>query len=509
MSGRSNNKMIVAFQPLLMIVLLAAASIIGHVFRMIGFPETNIVIVYLLAVVITAWLTDGFALGIIASVIATFLFNYFFTEPYFTFSVNDSSYIVTFVVMTITALITSTITSHARQSALSARQRETETKAVYNLTNHLTDAKDIHDIAGIATGAISDCFACEAACLCFDENGMPEPFFIQQVSGEKQVRREVENIVEVKRRIESLRTSFDIDVEFYDWPIYSHESILGLIRIPRENAQSMSEAQARLLRSMIESIALAMDRFRSAEQRIKSREETMQERFRSNLLRAISHDLRTPLTGILGASSAILENEESFDKPTRHKLLLNIKEDSQWLIRMVENLLSVTRINQGTMKVTKTPEAVEEIVAGAVNRIRKRFPERKLSLKVPDALLIVPMDGTLIMQVLINLLENAIRHSPDDSTIEVDVRRAGKTAMFEVLDHGEGIDGQELPHLFEGYAADRSQSADSSRGMGIGLSICNSIIKAHDGRLEAFNRETGGAILQFTLPLERDDNHGQ
>jgi two-component system sensor histidine kinase KdpD len=271
----------------------------------------------------------------------------------------------------------------------------------------------------------------------------------------------------------------------------------------------MSQAQTSLLRSMIESTALAMDRFHSTEQRIRSCEETEQERFRGNLLRAISHDLRTPLTGILGASSAILENEESFDKLTRRKLLSNIKEDSQWLIRMVENLLSVTRINQGTMKVAKTPEAAEEIVGGAVNRIRKSFPERKLMVKVPDELLIVPMDGTLIMQVLINLLENAVRHSPGDSTIEMDVRRDGNTVIFEVLDDGEGIGEQELPHLFEGYAADRMQSADSSRGMGIGLSICNSIIKAHDGKLEAANRETGGAALRFMLPLEGDAAHGQ
>ena len=499
----------VPYRTLLMTGLLGTASAVGFLFRHIGFPETNIVIVYLLAVLMTARLTDGFASGIFSSIIATFLFNYFFTEPYWTFSVNDPSYVITFVIMTITALITSTVTSHAKRSALLARQKEAEAKAVYHLTNHLTDAKDVQDIASIAAGAIGNTFFCQAACLCFDENGNPEPFYIQQGPGGGQIRRETGNTKDLKRRIEDLRTGYDVGDEFYDWPVYGRESMLGLIRIPKESASGMDEAQIRLLRSMIESIALAMDRFRSVEQRIRSHKETEQERFRGNLLRAISHDLRTPLTGILGACSAILENDESFDKSTRRKLLTNIKEDSQWLIRMVENLLSVTRINQGTMKVAKEPEAVEEIVAGAVNRIRHRFPERKLTTRVPDDLLIVSMDGTLIMQVMINLLENAVKHSPSDSTVQIEVRKAGKMAIIDVLDEGKGIAEQTLPFLFEGQAPEGLQSSDSARGMGIGLSICNTIIKAHDGSLEAFNRETGGAMFRFTLPLEGDEIHGE
>jgi two-component system sensor histidine kinase KdpD len=508
MIKQKRSRMKVVCHTLIMAGLLVSSSLIGYLFRLIDFPETNIVIVYLLGVVMTVWLTDGFAEGILSSVIATFLFNYFFTEPYFTFTVNDPSYIITFIVMTVTALITSMLTAHAKQSAFSARQKEAEAKAVYNLTNRLTDAKDIHDIAAIAADAVSGCFGCRTACLCFEENGMPESFFIQQVSGGNQIRRKVDNTEELRRRIEGLRTGFDIGEEFYDWPVYGSESTLGLLRIPSENARSMNEAQIRLLHSMIESTALAMDRFRAAEQRIKSREETVQERYRSNLLRAISHDLRTPLTGILGAISAILENEEAFDKATRDKLLTNIREDAQWLIRMVENLLSVTRINQGTMKVAKMPEAAEEIVAGAVNRIRKVFPGRKLSVKVPDELLMVPMDGTLIMQVLMNLLENAVKHSPEDSTIKVEVKKAEGSAVFEVLDDGEGIAGQDLPHLFDGYIPDRNPSSDSSRGLGIGLSICNSIIKAHDGKLEAANRVTGGAVFRFVLPLKGDEIYG-
>ncbi|KPU43780.1 sensor protein KdpD [Oxobacter pfennigii] len=215
-----------------------------------------------------------------------------------------------------------------------------------------------------------------------------------------------------------------------------------------------------------------------------------------------SFDLRTPLTGILGASSAILENGDSLDKETHIKLASDIKKDSQWLIRMVENLLSVTRINEGTMNVKKTPEAAEEVVAEAISITRKRFKERKINVKVPDELLLIPMDGTLIEQVIINLMENAIKHSGENTTIDVNVKKENNFAVFEVSDNGEGISENDFPYLFESYVPNGKKSSDSSRGMGIGLSICMSIIKAHNGKIEAANKKEGGAIFKFTLPLE-------
>jgi len=212
--------------------------------------------------------------------------------------------------------------------------------------------------------------------------------------------------------------------------------------------------------------------------------------------------LRTPLAGILGASSVIRENKENLDEDTRDKLNLDIQEEAQWLIRMVENLLSVTRINDGESKVTKIPEAAEEVVAVAVSRIRKRFPNHKVDITVPNQLLEVPMDGTLIAQVLINLIENAVKHSPSNEPVEVILRNTESDAIFEVKDHGVGIVEEDLPNLFTSYVPKTNKSPDSSRGMGIGLSICMTIIKAHNGTMEAYNQSSGGAVFMFTLPLE-------
>ncbi|WP_313370964.1 ATP-binding protein, partial [Sedimentibacter sp.] len=291
-------------------------------------------------------------------------------------------------------------------------------------------------------------------------------------------------------------------------PVISQGNVLGVIGL--SCAKGKIDQNNRFFLRMISSqVAMALERQQLSNEQRRILVETEKEKMRSNLLRAISHDLRTPLTCILGASSAIIENGGSMDKATHDKLVLNIKEDSQWLIRMVENLLSVTRINEGTMNVAKTSEAAEEIIAAAISRIRKRFAFQKISVKVPNELLIVPMDGTLIEQVLINLLENAVKHSPGGSTIEVNVKKNGNYAVFEVIDSGEGISEQDFPYLFESYVPNSKRSLDSSRGMGIGLSICMSIVKAHHGKIEAANKKEGGAVFRFTLPLEESDDNEQ
>jgi two-component system sensor histidine kinase KdpD len=185
---------------------------------------------------------------------------------------------------------------------------------------------------------------------------------------------------------------------------------------------------------------------------------------------------------------------------TKEKLVANIQDESQWLIRMVENLLSVTRLDENAANLKKLPEAAEEVVAEAVGRIRKRFPTRVIDVSVPEDYLEVPMDATLIAQVLINLLENAAKFSPEQLPIEISLRRDGGNAVFEVADHGKGIPEEELSTLFSGMRHGEP-SADSSRGMGIGLSICKTIVTAHGGQIGVENRPEGGAVFRFTLPL--------
>ncbi len=228
------------------------------------------------------------------------------------------------------------------------------------------------------------------------------------------------------------------------------------------------------------------------------------ERIRGDLLRAISHDLRTPLTSILGASSAMLENDEHIDAQRRHELLSEICEDANWLIRMVENLLSITRIDDSVKRIRKQAEPAEDVVGEALQKFKKRYPRAEVDVCVPDELLMVPMDPLLIEQVLINLLENAVRHGKTTRRISLSVVRDEDRARFEVADDGMGIQRELMDTLFEGCLGRTDRSSDGARGMGIGLSVCMSIIKAHGGQMDAENLKEGGAKFWFTLPLEED-----
>jgi two-component system sensor histidine kinase KdpD len=501
-----NNKIVASVSNIFkMTIFLCLATVTGFIFKMIDFPETTIVLAYLLGILLTARFSKGYIYGILASVLSIFVYNFFFTEPYFTLAVNDPSYFVTFIIMMITSLLTSTLTSHVKKSATQAQEKEAETKALYMLTNHLTDASNMHDIAGIATKIISNVINCNAACLCFDENELPEKTYVQQISSEEQIYRDTENTEEIKNKTEALHKGFYIDTEFYNWLIYGRDNILGIIRIPVESAVNLTEAQTRLLRAMIESTALAMDRFISAGQRIKYQEETVQERYRGNLLRAISHDLRTPLSGIMGTSEMIIDMSNQSDP--RFDLAKQIHEDADWLHSLVENILSLTRLQEGKLTLNKQPEAVEEVISGAVYHITQRSPEHDITINIPNELLLVPMDAKLIEQVLINLLDNAIKHTPPGNEIIVTVinEENTKCAVFSVADKGEGIAEEDLKNIFKMFYTTRIKHADAHHGIGLGLPICDAIVKAHGGNISAKNRKDGqGAEFIFTLPMEVD-----
>ena len=241
-------------------------------------------------------------------------------------------------------------------------------------------------------------------------------------------------------------------------------------------------------------------------QQEKVKAEAEKEKMRGNLLRAVSHDLRTPLTSIIGATNAVLDNEQSLEPQTKTKLMQDVREEAQWLLGVVENLLMVTRISEGPADLHKDMEAAEEIISAAVQKFHKRFPVLNVQVSAPQELLMVPMDAILIQQVLLNLLENAAVHGRTVTEIQVRVIRRENDALFQVFDNGAGISREAMPKLFEGYFThDDHNQSEGRRNMGIGLSVCMAIVRAHGGSMSAENRPTGGALFQFTLPLEAQE----
>lgn len=233
------------------------------------------------------------------------------------------------------------------------------------------------------------------------------------------------------------------------------------------------------------------------------RAESEKERMRANLLRAVSHDLRTPLTTIYGSSAALLENNTAFTEAQKSKIIEGIKEDSEWLIRMVENLLSITRIDSGNVKIIKTPTVLEELIDSVILKLKKRYPTQNVKIEIPDTIIIIPMDAILIEQVLINILENAVRHAIGMTELSLNVLLNGNKAIFEIKDNGCGIPQDRMDTLFTGYYESKKESADSQKkNTGIGLSVCATIIKAHGGEIMAENMKNGGAMFRFTLDTE-------
>lgn len=233
------------------------------------------------------------------------------------------------------------------------------------------------------------------------------------------------------------------------------------------------------------------------------RAEGAKEKMRANLLRAISHDLRTPLTSIYGATSTIIENYDSLKKEQQLKLLSEVQSDSEWLIHMVENLLSVTRIDGETVPLSKSPTVLEELIDTVLMKFHKRYPEQEVAVSIPDDFISIPMDALLIEQVLSNLLENAVYHATGMTELSLDVRTEGNKAIFEVADNGCGLPSEKLTDLFTGYLEHLASPADGRRNnMGIGLSVCSAIIRAHGGEISAENRKSGGAAFRFSLEME-------
>ena len=241
----------------------------------------------------------------------------------------------------------------------------------------------------------------------------------------------------------------------------------------------------------------------AVQEREKELAEADKEKLRANLLRAVSHDLRTPLTGIIGSSSSYLENYRELTEAERTELVENIKEDSEWLLNMVENLLTVTRIRSNTEdKVHKSSEVVEEVVSEALQRLRKRLPGLKVRVSMPNDFLMLPMDPTLIEQVIINLVENACIHSGSTEPVDLFISESEDDVSFKIRDYGSGVDEKMIPYIFEGQQT-ASETSDGHRGIGIGLSICKTIIQAHGGHIGVCNRNPG-AEFTFTLPKEKE-----
>jgi two-component system sensor histidine kinase KdpD len=498
---------------LIMLGIMMAATMLSFFFRHVDFHESNIIMAYILGVLLVAKQTDGHFYGIFASIIGVLTFNFFFTEPYYTFDVYRPDYPVTFAIMLIVAVITSTLTSRVKRELLNTSLREQRTQTLYQIAAKLIKVRSISQIIDVGSNGIATMFGRSVVVYAgTSAEQLGEPFVCAYQNDERAAMLSSHNEVQVAA--DTMRTGVmsgagtvhcPDSVACY-LPIKGQSGVLGVIGVDCFNKTFLSEEQKSLFEAATSQIALAIERDRLSERQQKAKLDMERERLRGNLLRAISHDLRTPLAGIMGATATILDNGEKIDPAVTRELLQNVYEDAGWLIHTVENILSITRIDEGKMEIKPTLEAVEEIVAEALSRAKKIAGRHQIEVAIPDELILLPMDGLLIEQVLVNLLDNAIKYTPEGSIITLQARRLDGGMVFEVTDNGPGIPAENLKQVFDRFFTATVDKRAGRRGTGLGLAICKSIIRAHGGEISAYNNPAGGATFRFWLPLKEQQD---
>lgn len=484
--------------------VIAVTTGISFFFKYINIPETNIAIIHLLAVVALSIFTQRYFTSLVYSILTTLTFNYFFTEPYMAFEIGSVSYAITFVVMVTVSLVITMLTQRIKKNAQIANKRAEENLKLYNITNEISAAQSVEDIMRMCARDISE--ICNVDIVCIYRNILVSATEYRQyryIKGrqDKNFSLQIDGVKDFEKAAEEYKNN----VQLRRWDAVGGDgTVMALFCVPRTQAGGMDDSRQRVLMISIESAAMAADRMIAAERQALLQNENEKERYRSNLLRAISHDLRTPLSGIMGTSEMIMGMTDRSDR--RYELALEIMEDANWLHSLMENILNLTKLEDNQNHLNRQLEAVEEIIAVVLERFEKRSQGRELAVAIPDRLILVPVDAKLIVQVLINLLDNAVKHTTSSQKIYLTVEKQDTDVCFTVRDEGVGISAQDLPYIFQMYYTTARTSSDAQKGMGLGLAICDAVVKAHGGTITAGNHPEGGAVFTFTLPMEAGAN---
>jgi two-component system sensor histidine kinase KdpD len=460
---------------------------------------TNLILIYLLGVVAIA---SRFGRGpsVLASVLSVAAFDFFFVPPMYTFAVQDTQYLFTFAVMLATALVISTLTARVKFQAERARYRERRTASLYGISHQLAAVQTRDQIAQAAARHVGDAVDAQVALLFSDGLGHMltagvEPGGFVAGPHDQAVARWVLDHGEIAGHgTATLPGSAGLYLPLR--PSHGAVGVLGVL--PNELWRSIGTERLHLLEAFAGLIALAVERVELASEAARIRIQIETERLRSSLLSAVSHDLRTPLAVITGGASTLLDSGQSLDPKTHRELLESILDESDHLNRLVANLLDMTRLEAGVLKIHKEWQSVEEIVGAALGRMARQLQDHPVVTHLQPEMPFVPMDDLLIEQVFVNLLENAAKYAPPASPIELSAAVDDGHLMVEVADRGPGLPPDDLDRVFEKFY--RSSNSAGRPGAGLGLAICRGIVELHGGTITAENRNGGGALFRFSLP---------
>jgi two-component system sensor histidine kinase KdpD len=462
---------------------------------------SNLVMVYLLGIVVVAT-RYGRGPSTVASVLSVAAFDFFFVPPSFTFAISDVRYLITFAVMLIVGLVISTLTARIRWQAEAARAREQRTAALYGVTRELASTRGLDNLLDAATRHIHEVFDSEVAVFLpnggrqLQLHGPSTPAFAQEGA-----EHGVAQWVYDHQQIAGLATNTLPGAAAIYLPLKASQGTLGVLGVqPAHAARLLEPEQFHLLETFANQTALAIERSQLSVAAQEAQVQAESERLRATLLSTVSHDLRTPLAIITGSLSGVLDGWATLDEPTRRELTQAAHDEAERLSRLVGNLLDVTKLESGAAKVHKEWQPLEEVIGAALHRLDAALHGRAVTVELPRDLLAVPLDGVLIEQVLINLLENALAYTPATTPITISAMRHDQGVEVAVADRGPGVPEGDEQRLFDKFY--RAQRGGDRRGVGLGLTICRGIVEAHGGQIWAENRPGGGAVFRFWLPID-------
>ncbi|MEG0832889.1 MAG: DUF4118 domain-containing protein [Oscillospiraceae bacterium] len=495
---------------LISLALLSASTLIGLWFRSLGFSEATIITVYILGVLFSAFWTEGHVFGLLVSIVSVLVFNFLFTEPRFTLQAYGTGYPVTFIVMFAAAFLTSSLTAQARRQAQKHARNAYRTEVLLSANRKLQMAEDEQNILQETALQMQKLLCRSIALYPARGNMLLEPIILTEYNTGKILpsritdpkERAVAEWAFANNKHAGATTKTFPDACCLYLAVRGRYSVYAVAAVIMDPGDTLDAFDKNLLLAMLGECGLALEKERLDETKRALAVKADQEQLRSNLLRAISHDLRTPLTSISGNANMLLTNSNGIEDDKKMQLYADIYDDSVWLINLVENLLSITRLDDKNLALNKCPELVFDVIEEALTHVRRSCKEHHIVAEMPKSLLLARMDARLIVQVLVNLIDNAAKYTAPGSTITVSALRRGSTIVISVADEGEGIPDESKEKIFDMFYTGKNMRCDGRRGLGLGLALCRTIVSAHNGSIYVTDNVPRGAIFSFTLEAE-------
>lgn len=488
-------------------VILGISTLIGFWFHRMGYREANIITVYIVGILLLATMTQGRIYSAASSVLSVLIFDFFFTVPRYSFRAYDSNYLITFLLMLGASFLTSTLTMRVKLQARQAAQKAYRTEALLETSRKLQQAQDAPAVIEETARQLVKLLDRTVIFYTADEGRLSAPRFFHKREPEQaqqlltdESERAVADWVYKNNKHAGATTDTFSGARCLYLAVRGGETVFAVVAVVMNDGQPIEVFEKSLMIAMLGECGLALEKTRLNERQQEISMQIQQEQLRANLLRGISHDLRTPLTSISGNAGILMGNSHVLNEAQKRGLYADIYDDSIWLIHLVENLLSITRIENGTLNLNFQGELIEDVIAEALQHVSRNKEGHRIQTEVEDDLLMARMDSRLIVQVLINLIDNAVKYTQDGSHIRISAKREDQMVRVEVADDGPGIPDEAKARLFEMFFTAEISRGDSRRGLGLGLSLCKSIVHAHDGSIGVQDNWPKGTVFYFTLP---------